>query len=290
MAGVRCSFWEFGAIVRHERQRHAAGLVRGAHGRAKFVLPSFLTSRDSGLELPEVPSATVAEAEASARRKGWIGNDDELDDLWYGVVTTLMHGPQIGFVQVGDPEADEIRVMVALQRGSGFRVWMQGENVVIDEVPADAAWKSLVACLPERGPADGRPVSVNSELLAEASARAEQHRGDAGEAITYELRSRDVAADKAKAVGAFQSMADRTTAQIGVAVRESDSDLRFGPFVINTHHTPSGRVAMFQQPPQGTMTTLAPADSALLAKTTQQYVDLLREQVADEQEDRRMRW
>ncbi|MDR7302849.1 ESX secretion-associated protein EspG [Haloactinomyces albus] len=279
MTGVRCTFWELGAIVRHARKRHAAGLVRGAQGRGRFALPSFLTSRDSGLEQPADPVAVLAEAEASARHKGWIGDDEQLNDQWEEIVTSLVHGSSCGFLQIGDPEADEVRVLVA-QHGLAHRVVLEREDVTVDELRPEAAWQSLAACLPERAPAEGRAVSVSTEVLAVAGAEGEKHRGDQGEWMSYELRRQDVPAADAQAVGALTNMADRTTAQIAVAVRDENNSLHIGPFAINVHHAPSGWVAMFRQPPNGETTTVTPADTALIATTTQRYVDRLHERVA----------
>ncbi|MFI0465976.1 hypothetical protein ACH347_18030 [Saccharopolyspora sp. 5N102] len=70
--GMECSFWEFGAIVRHEKTRHEAGLVSATEAQRKFDVPVFATSRSSGLDQPEDPQATLEAALDNARSKGWI--------------------------------------------------------------------------------------------------------------------------------------------------------------------------------------------------------------------------
>lgn len=284
MPGVRCSFWELGAVVRHERQRHDAGKVRGPLGQRKFRVPAFLTSRDSGLPQPEDPAALLADAEAAVRGRGWIEQDGQLSDQAYEIVSALVHGESCGFLQIGDPGADEVRVMVASHNSLAFRVILEREDVLIDEVTPDAAWRSLASCLPEVEAAEGRAVSVPSQVLGEASAEAEQHRGEQDQWLAYELRRRDVPTADAEAVGAFNRMADRTTMQIAVAVREKDGTMHIGPHAINMHHAPSGRVAMYPQLPSGATTTIGPADAELVAATTRQYLDALRQQLADARE------
>lgn len=293
MPGTRCSFWELGAVVRHEKQRHDAGKVRGPLGQRKFRVPSFLTSRDSGLPAPDDPAALLADAEASVRRRGWVESDGQLSDQAYEIVSTLVHGESCAFLQIGDPGADEVRVMVASHDRLAFRVIMEREDVLIDEIAPSAAWKSLTACLPEMAPAEGGPVSVSSVTLAEAGAEAEQHRGEQDRWLAYELRRRDVPAADAEAIGAFNRMADRTTMQLAVAVREQDGTMHIGPHAIDMHHAPSGRVAMYPRLPQGTNTVLGPAEPERVANTAKRYLDQLREQVADAREqrsDRRGGW
>ncbi|WP_019854619.1 ESX secretion-associated protein EspG [Actinopolyspora mortivallis] len=281
MTTVRCSYWEFGAVVRHERQRHEAGLVRGVLGRRKFVVPSFVTSRNSGLEEPADPDAVLAEAERSIRRRGWIEEDGQLADQPYEFVTALVHGSSCGFLQIGDPDADEVRVVVAVQQGLAFRIWMCRDEVVIDEVRAADAWKALAAYLPSAEPAEGRPVTVPSSLLAEV-AEATDGPGEHHLRMAHALRERGVPAERARALGEYNRMVDRTTTQIAVAARDTRGALHIGPRAINLHHAPSGRVAIVRQPPDGSTTTVGPADLATVADTTERLVRELHEDLGDE--------
>lgn len=269
MTEVRCSYWELGAIVRHEKQRHDDGKVRGALGRRKFSVPAFVTTRRSGLDDPEDPAAVLSDAQARIRQRGWIEPDGQLADQPYEIVTALAHASTYGFLQIGDPDEDEVRVVLALQQRLAFRVWMCRDEVFIDEVHPDSAWQALLAYLPDAAVAEGRPVSVSTSLLSEAAAAADQHRGEQDRWLAHELRARGVAATQADALGRFNRMSDRKTMQLAVAGREPNGTLYIGSEAINLHHCPSGRVAMIPQPDEAS-TVMRPADPKTIATAAEQ--------------------
>lgn len=118
---MECTFWEFGAIVRQEKQRHGAGFVSTVEARRKFDIPEFVTAHSSGVEQPADPQATLVEAVESARAKGWIEHDGRLNDRWYEVVSTLVYGRSLAFLYLSAPGVDETRAMVAAAQGLAFR-------------------------------------------------------------------------------------------------------------------------------------------------------------------------
>lgn len=273
---MQCGFWEFGALVRHAKLRYEAGLGTDARRRRAFDVPGFPTTGTGLLDPPaELPDA-LAQAENAAKAKGWIDRSGDLNDQWGEIVTTLARGSDCGFLLVKNPDFEEVRVLVSVRRGRAFRIALRGDAVDIDEVPARSPWFALTPFLPEAEPAQGKAMTVPASVLTAASAEAEQHRGDQSEWAAYELQLRRIPAITAKVIGAWTKRADPVTARINVAIREPDGSLRVGPFAINVHRAPSGRVAVFPRLPLGQETTVAPGSSGVIANTMQHYVDDLR--------------
>jgi hypothetical protein len=256
---VRCGLEEFWAIVEYERQRHAAG--RGAEPHRAFDVPEFVTD---GLPQSGEADPARAEGETSAREQGWITPGGQLDDRWHEIIITLAHGEVYGFARITDPDAAEIRAVVAIRRGSAFRIVIRGEEVHIDEIRPDAPWPALVACLPKKDRAEGRSVTIPSAVLAKA---------ERDSWLAYDVHARQVPPDDAQSVAELTEMADQMSAQITIALRGADGTLHVGPYVVDVHHAPSGRVAVLPQLPVGSRTTVTPADRSLIVEALQEYLD-----------------
>jgi hypothetical protein len=261
--GMHCSFWEFEAMLRHEMSRQ---------DRSTFDALEFLIARGDPSERPDDPTAH-AEADASARAKGWIEPSGRLNDRWYEIVNAIAHGSVYGFLRIDDPDGDETRAIVAVTRGMAVRVVVRGESVTIDEIRPDAPWPALLGCLPEAEPAEGSEVTVPTAILTEARSEAEQRQDEQVDWIAYELKLRQVPAEDAQAVGALLRRANQVTAQVTVALREADGALRRGPFAIDVHHALSGRAAVMPESPENVYTMVTPADAFMIGKALQQYVE-----------------
>ncbi|MBB5155461.1 ESX secretion-associated protein EspG [Saccharopolyspora phatthalungensis] len=278
--GVECSFWEFGAIVRHEKARHEAGAVSAAEAQRKFDVPTFVTSRSSGLDLPNDPRATLEAAEDSVRAKDWVERSGRLNDQWYEIVSALVYGESFAYLYLAEPDKPETRAMVAVNH-LAFRFVLRGDRVWIDEVGPNAAEQVLVACLPDVQPASGRGVKVPSKILATAAIEAENHKADQSDWIAYELGQASIRTEDARAVGKLTKLANRATGQFNVGVRDSNGRSHLAQWAITTHHSPSGRVAQIPQPPRGENTLVTPASTKVLAEALRAYRDDLRLQVRD---------
>ncbi|KAA5825881.1 ESX secretion-associated protein EspG [Saccharopolyspora hirsuta] len=259
---MECSFWEFGAIVRHEKARHDAGGTTAAEARRRFDIPAFLTSRDSGLAQPADPRAVLEAAEDSVRAKGWIDHG-RLNDEWYEIVSALAHGHSLTYLYLTEPGQPETRAMAAVSN-LAFRIVLRGEKVWIDEVAASAAERSVVECLPDVNPANGRSVLVPTETLSAAALEAENHKADQGDWIAYELGQADIDPDDARELGRLAKLADRVIGQFNVAIRDSSGWNRVSPLSITVHHSPAGRVAQVRQPPNGETTLVAPGSDGVI--------------------------
>lgn len=272
---MECSFWEFGAIVRHEKARHEAGLVSAAEAQRKFDIPVFVFARNSGLTQPEDPQATLQAATDGARASGWIGRNGQLNDQWYEIVSALVYGRSFGYLYLAAPDEDETRVMVTATPGLAFRLMFRGDRVWIDEIRRDAAEQALVACLPDVGPAAGRGVRLPTAVLEAAGDEAENHQADQGDWIAYELGQAGIPAEDAKMAGALSKLGDRVTGHFNIGVREPNGTPRLAPWAITVHHSPSGRVARIPQPPLGDQTLLTPASNSTVATALRSYRDEL---------------
>ncbi|MDA3628375.1 ESX secretion-associated protein EspG [Saccharopolyspora sp. WRP15-2] len=254
---MECSFWEFGAIVRHEKARHDSGGVSSVEAQRRFDIPAFVTSRDSGLDQPEDPKAVLEAAEDSVRAKGWIDRG-RLSDQWYEIVSALAYGHSLTYLYLTAPDEPETRAMAAVNN-LAFRIVLRGDRVWIDEVAAAEAERSVVDCLPDVNPANGRSVLVPTEILSAAALEAENHKSDQGDWIAYELGQADLDPADAREVGRLVTLSDRVIGQLNAAIRDDAGRIHFAPWAIVTHHAPSGRVASTVQPPRGTHTLIAPA-------------------------------
>lgn len=277
---MECSFWEFGAIVRHEKWRHENGMVSTAEAQRKFDIPVFVTSGRSGLDQPDDPRATLEAAENGVRAKGWIERSGRLNDQWYEIVSALVHGQSFAYLYLTEPDKAETRAMVAVIH-LAFRFVLRGDRVWIDEVGPNAAEQALVACLPDVGPAAGRGVTVPTKILAAAGTEAENHKADQGDWIAYEPGQAGIRTEDAKTVGKLSKLADRVTGQFNVGIREASGRSRLAQWAIITHHSPGGRVAQIPQPPRGENTLVTPARTKVLADALRSYRDDLRLQVRD---------
>ncbi|PKW19247.1 ESX secretion-associated protein EspG [Saccharopolyspora spinosa] len=284
---MECSFWEFGAIVRHEKARHEAGSVSVAEARRKFDVPVFVFAQGSGLNQPEDPRATVLAAEDRVRSRGWIEPGGRLNDRWYEIVSALVHGQSFGYLYLASPDEAETRVIVTVSEGLAFRLLLRGDRVWIDEVRPDSAEQALVASLPEVVPASGREVRLPTAVLHAAGLEAENHKADQGDWIAYELGQAGVSTEDATAVGRLSKLADRATGQFNVGIHESDGTPRLAPWAITVHHSPSGRVAQIPQPPRGEQILVTPASNRTLAVALRTYRDELHQQVRDARRPRR---
>lgn len=285
---VECSFWEFGAIVRHEKARHQAGLVSATEAQRKFDVPTFVLSRASGLTQPEDPQATLRAAEDGVRSSGWIERSGRLNDQWYEIVSALAYGRLFAYLYLTEPDADETRVMVTVNQGLAFRLLFRSDRVWIDEVRPDAAEQALVACLPNVSPAAGRRVQLPTEVLAAAGIEAENHKADQGDWIAYELGQAGIPTEDAKMAGALSKLGNRVTGQFNVGVHEPGGTARLAPWAITVHHNLSGRVAQIPQPPRGEQTLLTPASNKTLAEALRTYRDELHLQSLDVRRARRV--
>ncbi|MER7014734.1 ESX secretion-associated protein EspG [Saccharopolyspora sp. NPDC000359] len=265
---MECSYWEFGAIVRHEKARHDAG---AATAPGRFDIPAFLTSRDSGLDQPADPNAVLEAAEDSVRAKGWIDHG-RLNDEWYEIVSALVHGHSLTYLYLTEPGQPETRAMAAVSN-LAFRIIMRGEEVWIDEVAASAAERSVVECLPDANPANGRGVLVPAEVLAAAALEAENHKADQGDWIAYELGQAGISRDDALEVGGLVNLADRVIGQFNVVSRGAHGRNRVAPWAVTVHHNSTGRVAQIPQPPDGVEVLVTPGEADLIADSLRSYHD-----------------
>lgn len=278
---MECAFWEFGAVVRHEKIRHDSGLVSAAEARRTFDVPSFVTFRNRGLEQPADPRVTLADAESSARAKGWIQRDGRLNDEWYEVVTALAYSRAFATMYLASPEEPETRAMVTVGDGLGFRIVMREERVWIDEVRPDDLDRALVASLPDGPVASGGEVRLPTKVLAGAGTEAEKHEADQGDWIAYELGQAGIPAREAKAAGRMLRLGSRVTAEFNVGLRESGKR-HFSPYAIVVHHSPEGRVAQIPRLPNGEQTSVTPASPPVLAEALRAYRDDLRQRLRDQ--------
>ncbi|RKT81964.1 EspG family protein [Saccharopolyspora antimicrobica] len=263
---MECSFWEFGAIVRHEKARRENG---GAGARRRFDIPAFVTSRDSGLAQPEDPVEVLEAAEKSVRAKKWI-TGGRLSDEWYEIVTALAQGHSLTYLYLTEPDQPETRAMAAVSN-LAFRIVLRGDRVWIDEVATSAAERSVVECLPDVNPANGRSVLLPTELLAAAALEAENHKADQGDWIAYELGKADIDPADAREVGRLAKLADRVIGQFNVISRDDVGRKRVAPWAITVHHNSSGRVAQIPQPPDGVEVLVAPGDVDVIAAALRTY-------------------
>ncbi|MDA3648720.1 ESX secretion-associated protein EspG [Saccharopolyspora indica] len=268
---MECSFWEFGAIVRHEKARRETG---GAGARRRFDIPAFITSRDSGLDQPANPEEVLEAAEASVRARGWIAGG-RLSDEWYEIVSALVHGRSLTYLYLTEPGRPETRAVAAVSN-LAFRIVLRGDQVWIDEVATSEAERSVVECLPEVNPANGRSVLLPTELLAAAALEAENHKADQGDWIAYELGKADIDPADAREAGRLARMADRVTGQFNVAIRDGVGRKRFAPWAITVHHNSSGRVAQIPQPPDGVEVLVSPGDVGVIAAALRGYHEEMR--------------
>ncbi|MBB5159614.1 ESX secretion-associated protein EspG [Saccharopolyspora phatthalungensis] len=278
---MECSFWEFGAIVRHEKARHDAGEVSPAEAVRKFDTPPFVASGRSGLDQPDDPRATLEAAEDSVRAKGWIERSGRLNDRWDEIVSTLVFGQFFAYLYLTEPDKPQTRAMVAVNH-LAYRFVLRGDRVWIDEVAPSAAEQSLVASLPDVSPAVGRGVKVSTKILATAGTEAENHKADQGDWIAYELGQAGIRTEDARAVGKLAKLADRVIGQFNVGIREPDGRSHLAPWAIVTHHCPSGRVVQIPQPPRGEQTRVEPGTAAVIAGALRSYRDELRRHVRDQ--------
>lgn len=283
--GMRCGLWEFSALVRHAALRNEAEHAPAAEAMRTFGLPAFLTADGSPLPPPTARPESPAAVEASLRAKGWIDREGRLSEQWGEALSVLTNGSACGFLLVNAPDGGT-RAAVAVHGRHAFRVVVNRDSVDVDEVPARASWYALARCLPAGEPVQGKGMTLPAKALAAAEEEAERHDGDRGEWASYELQLRRIPAIKAKVLGSWTKRADRTTARISVALRGPDASLREGPFTIDVHRSPSGRVAVFPQLPHGEQTTVAPGSTVVVARAVQQYVDDLRERLQPERASR----
>ncbi|WP_010696656.1 ESX secretion-associated protein EspG [Saccharopolyspora spinosa] len=278
---MECSFWEFGAIVRHEKARHDAEMDASSDARRRFEVPAFVASRDSGLDQPADPRARLEAAEDSARAKGWIERSGKLNDQWFEIVSALVFGHSFAYLYLTEPGKAETRAMVTVNH-LGFRIVLRGDQVWIDEVSRKAADNALVGCLPDVAPASGRGVTVPTNILAAAGTDAENHKADQGDWVTYELGQAGIRTEDARTVGKLAKLADRVIGQFNVGIREFDGRSHLAPWAIVTHHCPSGRVAQIPQPPRGEQTRVEPGAASVISGALRSYRDELRRQVRDQ--------
>lgn len=243
---MECSFWEFGAIVRHEKARHQAGLDSATEAQRRFDVPTFVIARSSGLDQPDDPRAALEAAADSARAKGWIERSGRLNDQWYEIVSALVYGQSFAYLYLTEPEKPETRAMVAVSH-LAFRLILRGDRVWIDEVGPNAAEQVLVACLPDVSPASGQ---LPTAVLQAAGMEAEDHQADQGDWIAYELGQAGIPTEDAKMASALSKLGDRATGQFKVGVRKHGGTARLAPWAITVHHNPTGRVAQIPQPPR----------------------------------------
>lgn len=251
---MRCSFWEFETLVLHEQLR------RG--GPERRPLPNVLAFLIGG----------SGPAASDPRAPGWIKPDSRIHAQWQEILTTLLQGSAYGFVSVSDPDAEDVRAVVAVKSGFAVRVVVRGEQVDFTMVRPDAPWPALAAVLPKAAVGDSSEVTVPGRVLAEARAEAARHQDHQVDWIAYELRALQVPAEDAQAVGALLRKADQVTARITVAIGE-DGVLRGGPVAIEVHHAPSGRVAVVPEPPDGTYTMVTPADTVVIVEAVHRYIE-----------------
>ncbi|MER7077651.1 EspG family protein [Saccharopolyspora kobensis] len=267
---MECDFWEFGAIVRHEKARRENG---GAGARRRFDIPAFVTSRDSGLDQPGNPVEVLETAEKSVRAKKWI-TGGRLSDEWYEIVTALAQGHSLTYLYLTEPDQPETRAMATVSN-LAFRIVLRGDRVWIDEVATSAAERSVVECLPDVNPANGRSVLLPTELLAAAALEAENHKADQGDWIAYELGRAGVDPADATEVGRLSKLADRVIGQFNVATRDAAGRNQVSPLAVVVHHGPDGRVAQVRQPPNGDSSLVGPASDGLIIDALRNFREQL---------------
>ncbi|MER5388542.1 ESX secretion-associated protein EspG [Saccharopolyspora sp. NPDC002686] len=259
--------------MRHEKARHDSGGVSSVEAQRRFDIPAFVTSRDSGLDQPEDPKAVLEAAEDSVRAKGWIDRG-RLCDQWYEIVSALAYGHSLTYLYLTAPDEPETRAMAAVNN-LAFRIVLRGDRVWIDEVAAAEAERSVVDCLPDVNPANGRSVVVPTEILSAAALEAENHKADQGDWIAYELGQADVDPADAREVGRLATLVDRVIGQFNVASRDAVGRNHIAPWVITAHRGSSGRVVQIPQPPSGAEVLVAPGDSELIVDSLRIYHDEL---------------
>jgi hypothetical protein len=216
---------------------------------------------------PEIAAFLVEEPQEAAGAP----QDEQAAEL----VANLARASVFGFAQVTSPGEAELRAVVAVGSGHAARVRVQGESVTAERVRPDAPWPALVGCLPDREPAEGCEVTVPTAELADARAEAERREDTQVDWLAYELKRRRVQPEDAQAVGDLLRRTDGMTARLTVGLRVASGAVRTGPFAIEVHHAPSGRVAVIPESPDDTFTVVAPAGAYLLGKTLQEYVEHL---------------
>jgi ESAT-6 protein secretion system EspG family protein len=218
--------------------------------------------------VPEIAAFLVEEPQEDA--------DAPRDEQATELVANLARASVFGFARVSSPgEAAGLRAVVAVGSGHAARVRVQGESVTAERVRPDAPWPALVGCLPDREPAEGCEVTVPTAELAEARAEAERREDRQVDWLAYELKRRRVQPEDARAVGELLQRGDGMTAWLTVGLRAPSGAVRTGPFAVEVHHAPSGRVAVIPEFPDDTFTVVAPAGAYLLGKTLQEYVEHL---------------
>ncbi|MEB3367782.1 ESX secretion-associated protein EspG [Saccharopolyspora mangrovi] len=190
------------------------------------------------------------------------------------VARTLSRASVFGLAEVRAPGEPELRAVVAVGDGGGVRVRVRGEEVGTDVVRPDAPWPALVACLPKLEPAEGCEVTVPTRELAEARAESAD-RDQAADWLAYELKQRQVPTDDARAVADLLARDDDTEARLAVAYRAESGEFQRWRHEIEVRHSPTGRSAVIPESPDDTFTVVAPADTYLLGKTLQEYLEHL---------------
>lgn len=196
----------------------------------------------------------------------------DVSEQWREVASALSRASVFGLAEVRVPDEPELRAVVAVGDGGGVRVRVCGEDVTAEVVRPDAPWPALVACLPKREPAEGCEVTVPTRELAEARAEVAE-RDQAADWLAYELKQREVPTDDARAVADLLARADDTDARLAVAYRGEGGEFQRWRHGIEIRHSPTGRSAVIPESPDDTFTMVAPADTYLLGKTLQEYLE-----------------
>ncbi|WP_158628611.1 ESX secretion-associated protein EspG [Saccharopolyspora rhizosphaerae] len=185
---------------------------------------------------------------------------------------TLSRASVFGLAEVRVPDEPDLRAVVAVGEGGGVRVRVRGAEVEVEVVRPDAPWPALVGCLPKLDPAAGCEVTVPTRELAEARAESAE-RDQAADWLAYELKQREVPTDDARAVADLLACADGTAARLAVAYRNGTGEFLRWRHEVEVHHSPTGRSAVIPESPDDTFTLVAPADTYLLGKTLQEYLE-----------------
>ncbi|MDI2032828.1 ESX secretion-associated protein EspG [Saccharopolyspora sp. TS4A08] len=216
--------------------------------------------------------AALVDDDEVAEFLGVAGLSGEPPEHGEEVARSLARASVFGLAEVKVPGETELRALVAVGDGGGVRVRVLGEEVTTEVVRPDAPWPALVACLPKREPSEGCEVTVPTRELAEARADATD-RDEGADWLAYELTQREVPADDARAVADLLARGDDTEARLAVAYRDEDGGFHRWRHEIEIRHSPTGRSAVIPESPDDTFTMIAPADTYLLGKTLQEYLE-----------------
>lgn len=225
--------------------------------------------------MPPNPVAATDTAENELREQGFIGQHglkDEMEDL----LAIFANAELEADVKFAPAPGREVRALVAMRGRSAARWLIDGDEVSIEPVKiGESAYGTLVKVLPEVPPVSGKPVSLRTDDLREASQAAIEQPDEAEQVAIRALRHAGVRSPEARSAVRMLSGGRTLQGQFGTAAYTKKSRKRVrGSNIIEVMDTSDGRVIRYQT---GTHTTIAPGEPGLITRAISRIVEEARE-------------